>query len=120
MYPVASSKETGSGSEPQKGPRPSEGPRPGEGSQPGERSRRRGHVPHAVRRQVLERDGLCCSYVSPEGHRCEARAFLELDHERAWVKGGADSVENLRVLCRAHNQLRAEQEFGARVPAKAG
>ena len=70
--------------------------------------------------KVVERDGLCCSYVSPDGHRCGARAFLELDHERAWAKGGADSVENLRVLCRAHNQFLAEQGFGARVPARAG
>jgi hypothetical protein len=83
-------------------------------------ARRRKHITRAVRREVLERDGLCCSYVSPEGHRCEARAFLELDHERAWAKGGEDSVENLRVLCRAHNRLKAEWEFGERVPAGAG
>jgi hypothetical protein len=30
---------------------------------------KRGHVRHAVRRQVLARDGLCCSYVSPDGRR---------------------------------------------------
>jgi hypothetical protein len=82
--------------------------------------RRRKHVPHEVRRQVAERDGYCCSYVSPSGQRCEARAFLELDHERAWARGGDDSVENLRLLCRAHNQLLAEREFGQRVPGRAG
>jgi len=82
--------------------------------------RKRRHIVRAVRRQVLARDGLCCSYVSTDGHRCEARAFLELDHARAWAKGGEDSVENLRLLCRAHNRLKAEWEFGERVPVGAG
>jgi hypothetical protein len=85
-----------------------------------EAPRRRRHVAHAVRRQVWERDGVCCSYVAPDGHRCEERAFLELDHRQAWAKGGGESVENLRVLCRAHNRLRAEREFGVRLPGRTG
>jgi len=85
-----------------------------------EAPRRRRHVAHAVRRQVWERDGVCCSYVSPDGHRCGERAFLELDHRQAWAKGGVESVENLRVLCRAHNRLRAEREFGVRLPGRTG
>jgi hypothetical protein len=77
---------------------------------PGTRSR--SHIPHETRRQVLERDGLCCSYVSEEGVRCTAQAFLQLDHRHARARGGGDTSGNMRVLCHAHNQLMAEQEFG--------
>jgi hypothetical protein len=70
------------------------------------------HITNAVRRLVYERDGRRCTYVSEGGRRCEARAFLELDHVVAKALGGSNDVENLRVLCRAHNQLLAEQAFG--------
>jgi hypothetical protein len=91
-----------------------------EGSSADKSPRKRRHVAHAVRRQVWERDGVCCSYVAPDGHRCGERAFLELDHRQAWAKGGGESVENLRVLCRAHNRLRAEREFGVPLPGRTG
>jgi 5-methylcytosine-specific restriction endonuclease McrA len=73
---------------------------------------KRGRIARATRRQVFERDGLQCKYVSPEGRRCNARAFLELDHEMPRALGGADGPANVRVLCRAHNQFAAEQVFG--------
>jgi hypothetical protein len=72
----------------------------------------RPHVSHESRRQVLARDGLRCSYVSSEGRRCSARAFLELDHAKPWAKGGGNSSDNLRVFCRGHNQLLAELAYG--------
>jgi hypothetical protein len=71
-----------------------------------------GRVTNATRRKVFERDGLQCTYVSPDGRRCEARAFLELDHAEPRACGGGDGPENLRIRCRAHNQLWAEQAFG--------
>jgi hypothetical protein len=74
---------------------------------------KRKHIPNQVRREVALRDGLRCTYVSHDGTRCEARAFLQLDHEIGWAKGGSDGSQNLRVRCAAHNQLRAEQEYGA-------
>ena len=75
-------------------------------------NRARKHIPHATRRKVLERDGFCCSYVSEDGVRCSARAFLQIDHRLAWARGGPNALKNLRLLCHAHNQLMAEQEFG--------
>lgn len=77
-----------------------------------ERPARPGRIATATRRQVFERDGLQCTYVSPEGRRCDARAFLELDHETPRALGGSDESANVRVLCRAHNQFSAEQVFG--------
>jgi hypothetical protein len=72
----------------------------------------RSAVSRAVRREVFERDGARCTYVSPDGRRCDGRAFLELDHAEPRALGGRDTVENLRVRCRAHNQLAAEHSFG--------
>src|SRR5262249_46805107 len=78
------------------------------------RAGRRAHIPNETRRQVVARDGLSCCYMSPNGRRCGATAFLQLEHEQAWAKLGADTAENLRIFCAKHNQLRAEHEYGAR------
>jgi hypothetical protein len=66
-----------------------------------------------VQRAVWQRDGDQCTFVSEDGHRCEERRFVELDHIEAVARGGEATVANLRVLCRAHNQLEAERTFGA-------
>ncbi|MEZ4755098.1 MAG: HNH endonuclease signature motif containing protein [Bdellovibrionota bacterium] len=36
---------------------------------------------------------------------------LELDHIVPFAEGGQHTVDNLRVLCRAHNQYLAEQSL---------
>jgi hypothetical protein len=69
-------------------------------------------VPVSVKRAVWERDGGRCTYVSPEGRRCESRWCLELDHVEAAARGGPSTVEGLRLRCRAHNVLHAEETFG--------
>jgi hypothetical protein len=51
--------------------------------------------------------------VSGDGHRCDERKFLEYDHELPLARGGQTSIANLRLRCRAHNQLEAECVFGA-------
>jgi 5-methylcytosine-specific restriction endonuclease McrA len=71
------------------------------------------HIPRAVRRAVRERDGDCCKYSSPDGKRCGCRKFLEFDHIVPIAKGGESTVENLRLVCRTHNQHAAEETFGA-------
>ncbi|MEA2750820.1 MAG: hypothetical protein QOI41_4963, partial [Myxococcales bacterium] len=37
---------------------------------------------------------------------------LELDHVEARALGGTNAASNLRVRCRAHNRLAAEEVFG--------
>jgi hypothetical protein len=73
---------------------------------------RRSYVPRAARRAVLERDGLGCSWVDARGVRCGSRAWLELDHRQPSGKGGSSEPDNVRMLCRAHNQLAAEHAYG--------
>jgi hypothetical protein len=80
---------------------------------------RRAHLRHHVRREVVGRDGNCCTFTGADGQRCTARAFLQFHHERAWAIGGADTAQNLRLLCRAHNRLIADGELGAARVAEA-
>ena len=74
--------------------------------------RRRKHISHDTRRQLLARDGLRCAFVSDDGVRCDARAYLQFHHRRAWAHGGPDTTDNLELLCHAHNRLLAERDFG--------
>jgi 5-methylcytosine-specific restriction endonuclease McrA len=71
------------------------------------------HIPICVRDEVLERDGYQCSYVGANGVRCQCRDGLELDHIMPYACGGESTVENLRVLCSAHNLLAEVERFGA-------
>jgi 5-methylcytosine-specific restriction endonuclease McrA len=71
------------------------------------------HIPAAVKHAVWERDGGRCTFASESGKRCEARRWLEFDHIEPVARGGASTAENLRLLCRAHNQHAAERAFGA-------
>ncbi|MBX3226304.1 MAG: HNH endonuclease [Labilithrix sp.] len=63
-------------------------------------------------REVHERDARQCTFVSANGERCPAREWLEVDHRQPRALGGAGTLENVRLLCRAHNRLAAEQTFG--------
>ena len=76
-------------------------------------STRKRHLPAAVVQAVFLRDGKQCSYVSLDGRRCGARRCLELDHIEPLAVGGEDTIENLRLRCRAHNQRYARQYFGS-------
>ena len=76
------------------------------------------NVGRAARRAVFARDGEQCSFVSAESERCPAREMLELDHREPRAKGGDGSVDNVRVLCRAHNLYEAEQAFGRKYIAQ--
>jgi hypothetical protein len=66
-----------------------------------------------VRRDIHGRDGGRCAFVSADGRRCNARAFLELDHVEPFARFGSHQAWNIRLLCRAHNLLHARHCFGA-------
>jgi hypothetical protein len=62
---------------------------------------------------VADRDGEQCAFVAPDGHRCEERARIEIDHHRVPAgRGGRPTTDNLRLLCSAHNALEAERAYG--------
>jgi hypothetical protein len=68
-------------------------------------------IPAAVRRAVVQRDGGRCTFVGEQG-RCAETGFLEFHHIKPFAKGGAPTVENIQLRCRAHNQYEADKEFG--------
>lgn len=70
------------------------------------------YTPAAVKREVYARDDGQCTFVDARGRRCAERGMLEYDHIIAYAHGGLTTVDNLRLRCRAHNQLHAEDVFG--------
>jgi hypothetical protein len=75
-----------------------------------------------VRRAVWARDGGRCVYIGTTGVRCLTRRFLEIDHVRPRALGGGDTIGNLRLLCRPHNdseRRRILSEGAGIVPAGA-
>jgi hypothetical protein len=70
------------------------------------------HIPAAVRRVVHERDGGRCCFVDAQGRRCPARHRLEYHHRRPFGLGGGPDVDNICLMCPAHNRLMAELDYG--------
>lgn len=60
-------------------------------------------IPKALRQAVYERDHYTCQ-------QCGATKHLSLDHIRPYSKGGQDTMENLKTLCRSCNSRK-----GARI-----
>ena len=69
-------------------------------------------IPAEVKRAVKARDDGRCTFVNEMGDRCPARSGLEFDHAKPLAQGGETTVENVRLRCRAHNQLAAEEAYG--------
>jgi HNH endonuclease len=61
--------------------------------------RRRTPIPNQVKRLVWERDGARCV-------ECESDFGLQYDHVIPLTKGGADTVDNLQLLCAPCNQAK--------------
>lgn len=57
-------------------------------------------LPDHVRKLVLRRDRYRCVF-------CGNGGILEVDHIIPWSAGGSDDMDNLRTLCREHNQERS-------------
>jgi hypothetical protein len=71
------------------------------------------YIPVEVKRRVWKRDGGQCSFEC-NGRNCTSKHYLEFDHIVPFALGGQATVENLRVRCRAHNQLAAVAAFGVK------
>lgn len=69
------------------------------------------YVPAAMKRAVWARDGGRCAFRGTRG-RCREVSFLEFHHVVPFAVGGATSVTNLELRCRAHNHYEADQWLG--------
>ena len=82
-------------------------PRPGSAKAPAAGR----HIPSVVKRAVWKRDEGCCAFVGNTGRCCET-GFLEFHHVEPYVVGGAPTVDNIQLRCRAHNQYEARVFLG--------
>lgn len=63
-----------------------------------------------VKHYVWMRDRGQCTYKNHQtGQVCGTRKFLEYDHIKPFAFGEESTAENLRLLCRNHNQLRVRR-----------
>jgi len=69
------------------------------------------HIPAAVRREVWRRDQGRCAFVAG-ARRCSETAFLEFQYVVPHADGGAATVRNIELRCRAHDQYEAALLFG--------
>ena len=76
------------------------------------------HIPAAVRRTVHARDGGRCAFRDKRGRRCAKRHDLEFHHKTPFARGGDHNPSNLTLMCRTHNTLMAELDYGKDVIAR--
>ncbi len=71
---------------------------------------RRPHVQITVKRRLQNEAQHRCQYVDPKnGRRCTSTHGLEIDHIKPLAIGGENSIANMRICCRAHNQHAARK-----------
>jgi len=66
-----------------------------------------------VKRQVWKRANACCEHIDAKSkERCSSNFALETDHVLPLALGGTNDLDNLQLLCRAHNSRRSVKTFG--------
>lgn len=68
------------------------------------------HIPAAVKRAVVSRDGGRCTFLGRNGRRCDSADFVEYHHLDPWASSRYHSVEGIELRCRAHNQYAVDRE----------
>ena len=72
----------------------------------------------SVRRAAYLRDGGQCCFVDAHGRRCPERHRLEYHHRWPYGYGGGPGVDNICLMCRTHNRLMADLDYGKKVMAR--
>jgi hypothetical protein len=70
------------------------------------------YIPAPVRRAVHARDGGQCTYRDALGRRCIRRGDVEFHHRAPFGRGGPHSPRVVALMCKTHNLLLAEQDYG--------
>lgn len=66
-------------------------------------SKRQRHISAAVKKKVYARAHYRCEHPG-----CDEMNYLEFDHIRPIALGGQSNLDNIRLVCRAHNQFYAK------------
>ncbi len=72
------------------------------------------HIPAEVKRAVWLRDGGRCQWPIASGGICGSTTRVEYDYIVPLARGGSSTVGELRLLCRRHNFIHAEQTYSSR------
>ena len=75
-------------------------------------SKRSRYIPVKIKNTVFQRAHHQCEFTTPNNKRCESKHFLEIDHKHPYSHGGGNEIQNLQLLCRQHNQRKAEIPLG--------
>ena len=75
-------------------------------------------LPSSLRREVWSRAGGRCEFHTPDHKRCFSRFALEIDHILPVFQGGSGGLDNLRLVCRIHNQHQALSKVGPEVMSR--
>ena len=68
------------------------------------------YIHPTTKNEVWYRDQGCCSFKDPvTNKRCKSRFQLEFDHIQPVAFGGNSDIDNIRLLCREHNQYMADK-----------
>ena len=62
------------------------------------------YVSKSIKRFVFERAQGQCEHIYPSGKRCCSQFQTQFDHIVAFSKGGTTIIENIQLLCSAHNR----------------
>ncbi len=80
---------------------------------PGWAQKRSRYISKAIRSTVFEKSKNACTFISPlSGRVCGSKFLLEIEHIVPFALGGENTLENLTVRCRRHNQHTAIKVFG--------
>ena len=69
------------------------------------------YIPAKTKNIIFQRANHQCEFTTPNNKRCEATHFLEIDHIKPYSQNGSSHPQNLQLLCRKHNQRKAELEL---------
>ncbi|OFZ81916.1 MAG: hypothetical protein A2583_05700 [Bdellovibrionales bacterium RIFOXYD1_FULL_53_11] len=77
------------------------------------------YVPAHIKRALHARAGMRCEYISPlTGQRCACTRALQYEHVHPFALGGPATLQNMKLLCPAHNTQTAIETFGREHMAK--
>ncbi|MBT3984350.1 MAG: HNH endonuclease [Bacteriovoracaceae bacterium] len=68
-----------------------------------------------IKRKIRKRASYTCEHVSMHRGKCTESRNLEFDHHiTPYSKGGKNTLDNLRLVCKNHNTRQFVLDFGSK------
>jgi 5-methylcytosine-specific restriction endonuclease McrA len=73
------------------------------------------YIPQVIKRKIRKRASYTCEHVSMHRGKCTESRNLEFDHHiTPYSKGGKNTLDNLRLVCKNHNTRQFVLDFGSK------